>query len=533
MIGFADLESHTFSTYYRTRRRWGTGRPGQLSSSNSMLLTLQSLFPDDLCVSHTGELKHSVSALVTDSRRVIPGAVFFAIPGLRTNGTYFIEEAIDRVAIAVVTESDRVYPQVTTIQVENIRQVVAKIAQKFYGYPDKSLELIGVTGTNGKTTVSYLIQNLLNGNPSVSKTGLIGTVQYDLGERTLPSFKTTPEAIDTFALLKQMKDAGCSRGVMEVSSHGIDQQRIFGAEFDVAVFLNLTRDHLDYHKDLESYFLVKRRLFTGEIGKRPKVSVINIDDAYGKRLAEELSKDSRVITFSLDNADADIYLTSYTCDHAGSRFTLKTHQGSHTVRTRLPGRYNLSNLLAALAVCQGLGLSLDSIVHRLNAFKGVPGRMERIEEAEEFDVFVDYAHTDDALEKALGMLREITRGRLIVAFGCGGNRDRDKRKSMMEVAQANADYVCATSDNPRGESVDGILSDMRKGVTKPEQVAFIPDRRAAISHVLDIAKSGDTVLIAGKGHETMQEFKDRIVPFDDRVVTRELLEIKQLIKRRL
>lgn len=530
MIGFADLESHTFGTYYRTRRRWGTGMPGRLSSTKPMLSTLQSLFSEDLRVSHTGELKHPVSALVTDSRRVIPGAVFFAIPGLRTKGTYFVEEAIDRGAIAVVTESDRIYPQITTIRVENIRKTVAQVAQKFYGFPDRGLELVGVTGTNGKTTVSYLVQNLLNGNPSVSKTGLIGTVQYDLGERTLPSFKTTPEAIDTFALLKQMKDAGCNRGVMEVSSHGIDQQRIFGTKFDVAVFLNLTRDHLDYHKDLESYFQVKRRLFTGEVGPKPKVAIVNIDDAYGKRLADELSEESRVITFSLNDSKADIYLTAYTCDHAGSRFTLQTKHGSHTVRTSLPGRYNLSNILAALGVCQGLGVSLDTIVHRLNAFAGVPGRMERIVEASDFDVFVDYAHTDDALEKALGMLREITRGKLIVAFGCGGNRDRDKRRSMMEVAQKHSDYVCATSDNPRGESVDGILSDMRQGVSKPDQATFIPDRRAAISHVLDVARPGDTVLIAGKGHETMQEFKDRIVPFDDRVVVRDLLEIKQLGK---
>jgi len=532
MIGFADLETHTYSTYYRTQKRWGTSMTEKRSLMKHMLPTIETLFPETLRLAHTGSLKHQVFALVTDSRRVIPGAVFFAIPGLRTNGTYFVEEAIDRGAVAVVSESDRIYPQITTIQVENIRRVVAQVARNYYGSPDNKLELVGITGTNGKTTVSYLVQNLLNGLAGESKTGLIGTVQYDLGQRTLPSFKTTPEAIDTFALLKQMKDAGCRRGVMEVSSHGIDQQRIFGAKFDVAVFLNLTRDHLDYHKDLESYYQVKRRLFTGEIGTIPKVSVINLDDSYGKRLAAELSGKSRVVTFSISNPEADLYLSEFECDHSGSRFVLEGPGGSQTVRTRLPGEYNLSNILAALAVCEGLGLNIETILYRLNSFAGVPGRMERIPRATDFDVFVDYAHTDDALDKALRMLRGIARGKLIVAFGCGGNRDKDKRKSMMEVAQKHADFVCATSDNPRGESVESILSDMKLGVSKPKEVAFIADRRVAISHVLDIARPGDTVLIAGKGHETMQEFKDRIVPFDDRVVAKELLEIKQLVNRK-
>ncbi|MCZ6674141.1 MAG: UDP-N-acetylmuramoyl-L-alanyl-D-glutamate--2,6-diaminopimelate ligase [Verrucomicrobia bacterium] len=497
-----------------------------------MLPNLQSLFPESLRLNHVGNLKQPVSALVIDSRRVIPGAVFFAIPGLRTNGRYFVEEAIDRGAVAVVSESDQVYPQITTIQVENIRKVVAQVARCFYDSPDETLELIGITGTNGKTTVSYLIQSLLNGAAPSARTGLIGTVQYDLGHRTLPSYKTTPEAIDTFALLKQMKDAGCQRGVMEVSSHGIDQNRTYGALFDVVVFLNLTRDHLDYHHDMENYFRVKQRLFTGGIGGLPKVAVVNLDDPYGKRLIDEMEEGIRLVTFSLSDNSADLHLLDYECDHSGSQFTVKWSGGSKMVRTRLPGQYNLSNILAALSVCEGLGLELKTVFPHLETFEGVPGRMERIEEALGFDVFVDYAHTDDALDKALEMLRKITRGKLIVTFGCGGNRDRDKRKSMMEVAQKHADFVCATSDNPRGESVEAILEDMKEGVTEPEKVEFIADRRAAISRVLDVAQPGDTVLIAGKGHETMQEFKDRIVPFDDRNVARDLLEIKQLVKHR-
>lgn len=530
MIGFADLETHTFKNFHQTFSRYGTAVSRGRSSSGNMPSTLLKLFPEDLRVRHAGNLKKPVITLVTDSRRVIPGAVFFAIPGLRTNGTFYIEEAIDRGAIAVVSESDRVYPQTTTIQVENIRQVVARVAQAFYGAPDAKLELIGVTGTNGKTTVSYLAQSLLNTVDPAKKTGLIGTVQYDLGQRTLPSFKTTPEAIDSFALLKQMKDAGCKRCVMEVSSHGIDQQRVFGAKFDVAVFLNLTRDHLDYHQDMETYYQVKRRLFTGEIGKIPRIAVVNLDDPFGRRLTREPLMPETIITFSLDNPGADLFLRDYACEQSGSRFTLDGVGGRHNLATSLPGPYNLSNILAALAVCHGLGLDLAEAVDGLKAFSGVPGRMERIDTHAGFDVFVDYAHTDDALDKALAMLREITGGKLLVAFGCGGNRDRDKRKSMMEAAQKHADFVCATSDNPRGESIDAILNDMRGGVTKEDQVEFIPDRRAAISRVLDLARPGDTVLIAGKGHETMQEFKDRIVPFNDRVVARELLEIKHLTR---
>ncbi|MCB1121671.1 MAG: UDP-N-acetylmuramoyl-L-alanyl-D-glutamate--2,6-diaminopimelate ligase [Verrucomicrobiae bacterium] len=492
--------------------------------------TLLSLFPESLRVRHSGNLKRPVSTLVTDSRRVIPGAVFFAIPGLRTNGTFYIEEAIDRGAVAVVSESDRVYPQTTTIQVKNIREVVARVAKSFYGSPDEAMELIGITGTNGKTTVSYLAQSLLNASMPSLKAGLIGTVRYDLGQRSIPSFKTTPEAIDTFALLKQMKDAGCRRCVMEVSSHGIDQQRVFGASFDVAVFLNLTRDHLDYHQDIETYYSVKRRLFIGEVGPRPRVAVINLDDPFGRRLINESGIPEKVITFSINNPEADLFLTDYSCEQSGSRFTLDGVGGKHSLTTSLPGPYNLSNILAALAVCHGLGIELATVIPGLEKFPGVPGRMERIETEAGFDVFVDYAHTDDALDKALGMLRGITEGRLFVAFGCGGNRDREKRKSMMEAAQKHADFVCATADNPRGETIEAILEDMRGGVIKPDAVEFIPDRRAAISRVLDLAKPGDTVLIAGKGHETMQEFKDRIVPFDDRNVARELLEIKHLTR---
>ena len=529
--GFLNLDIQTYSTSDPTGYKWGTATRRPRSCHFGMSPNLETLFPDSLKLKHAGNLQIPVNALVTDSRRVIPGSVFFAIPGLRTNGTFYVEEAIDRGAVAVVLESDQIYPQVTTIQVEDIRKVVAQVSRNFYEKPDERLELIGITGTNGKTTVSYIVQSLLKG-VSNRLTGLIGTIQYDLGHRTLPSFKTTPEAIDSFSLLKQMLEAGCTRSVIEVSSHGIDQKRIFGMGLKIAVFLNLTQDHLDYHGDLETYFKVKQSLFTGEICGLPEYAVVNLDDSYSKRLVSEMDSTVKLRTFSMENNRADFYLSNYQCDHAGSRFTLNWSGGKLKGSTKLPGLYNLSNILAALAVCDCLGIAIETVLPILEIFPGVPGRMERIEEAEGYDVFVDYAHTDDALDKALSMLRGITRERLLVTFGCGGNRDRDKRKSMMEVAQRHADFVCATSDNPRGESIEAIFEDMKAGVQDSDSIEFNPDRKLAIGRVLGLAQPGDTVLIAGKGHETMQEFKDRIVPFDDRVVTWEVLKIKQLEKLR-
>lgn len=493
--------------------------------------TLGTLFPKSIRIASKGDMNRPVSALVTDSRRVTPGAVFFAIPGLRTHGRYYIEEAIDGGAVAVVSEeAPGLRGQTVWIQVASIRQVVAQVARKYFGCPDEQLLVTGITGTNGKTTVSYILQYLLNRHYGRGAAGLMGTVHYDLGKRTIPSFKTTPEAIDTFSLLRQMALGGCQWAVMEVSSHAIDQSRVFGLSFDVGVFLNLTQDHLDYHGDLESYYRAKKRLFRSKAGKDPEVAVINWDDSYGRRLAGELEGDTEVITFSLKDARADLWARAYECSHNGSRVVVQSGQESVVLSTRLPGSYNVSNILAALAVCKAHGIALSDIGPEVESFPGVPGRMERLHSSGGFDVFVDYAHTDDALANALGMLSSITRGKLVLVFGCGGCRDRNKRKLMMQAAQKYADHICATSDNPRSESIEAIFGDMQEGISDAEKVEFIPDRRAAISRALDVVQAGDTVLIAGKGHETVQEFKDRIVPFDDRLVTRELLELKQLTK---
>jgi len=487
---------------------------------------LSDYFGDAEIIASKGSLDRPISGLVMDSRRVVPGALFFALPGLRTDGSGYVDEAISRGAVAIVTAKlPPVTPaRVTFIQVADPRASLARVAQRYYRFPDRDMTVVGVTGTNGKTTVAHLIKHFLNGDQRV---GLLGTINYDLGVRTVPSFKTTPESVDIFGMLSQMRDAGCRQAVMEVSSHGIDQQRVLGLQFGAAVFTNLTRDHLDYHKTLDAYFDVKTRLFTGETGAEPKLAIVNLDDPYGERLISRIPSKVRTVTYG-ENAKADVRAEQVALNFKNTIFKLVWPTGEMTVDSPLIGRYNVSNLIAAVATAWALGRDPLVILARLKSFKGVAGRMERIEEGQAFNVLVDYAHTDDALRNALGMLRTITPGRLLVVFGCGGNRDRSKRPLMVKTVQEVADFAFATADNPRSEALAQIFSDMKTGVTVPEKITWIEDRRRAISLALDMAKPGDCLLIAGKGHESYQEFADTVIPFDDRQIVRELIGIKTL-----
>ncbi len=477
-------------------------------------------------VAQKGGLDRPISGLTLDSRRVVPGNLFFALPGLRADGTSYIDEAVSRGAVAVVTQKLPAIAQtnVTFIEVKDARATLARVAQRYFKFPDRDMTVVGVTGTNGKTTVTHLIKHFLNGE---QKVGLIGTINYDLGARTVPSFRTTPESLDIYGMMGQMRDAGCKQAVMEVSSHGIDQQRVLGLQFGAAVFTNLTRDHLDYHRTLEAYFTVKTRLFTGGTGSAPKVAVVNLDDAYGERLATQIPPGVKTVTFG-ENPRAMVRADKVSLNFKNSTFRLVWPEGSMDVDSPLIGRYNVSNLLAAIATAWGLGRNPTVFLARLRAFAGVAGRMERIEEGQPFNVLVDYAHTDDALHNALGMLRAITPGRLFVVFGCGGNRDRTKRPLMVKAVQEFADFAFATADNPRSEALAQIFSDMKAGVTAPDKISWTEDRRRAISLALDAAKPGDSLLIAGKGHESYQEFADTVIPFDDRQVVRELIGIKTL-----
>lgn len=476
-----------------------------------------------------GSLERPISGLVMDSRRVVPGNLFFALPGLRSDGADFLDEAVSRGASAIIAQRMPSHPpaKVTFVQVADARAMLARVAQRYYKFPDLEMSVVGVTGTNGKTTVTHLLKHLLNGSERV---GLLGTISYDLGARTVPSYRTTPESLDIFGMLAQMRDAGCRNAVMEVSSHGIAQQRVLGLEFGAAVFTNLTRDHLDFHKTLEAYFDVKAKLFDGSAGPAPKVAVVNLDDPYGERLAERIAAvapATRLVTFG-ENPRAEVRAEALDLRFTDTSFRLVWPSGAVSVLSPLIGRYNVSNVLAALATAWGLGRNLSVAAPKIADFKGVPGRMERIQEGQPFNVLVDYAHTDDALRNALGMLRAITPGRLLVVFGCGGNRDRTKRPRMVQAVQEFADHAFATADNPRSEQVEGIFEDMRLGVTDPSKISWISDRRRAISLALDSAKAGDSLLIAGKGHEGYQEFSDTVIPFDDRQVVRELIGVKAL-----
>ena len=413
---------------------------------------------------------------------------------------------------------------VTNIKVKDARSALARFSKNFYNSPDEALSLIGITGTNGKTTVSTLTRHLLEepGRP----VGLIGTVQYNLGDRDIPSFKTTPEATDLYPMLKSMLIAGCSSAVMEVSSHGIHQSRVAGLNLEIATFMNLTRDHLDYHGGMEEYYKEKRKLFNGINGPLPKVAVINGDCPYGKRLAQELPPQVQVLTFGFEENN-HFRANNLTLDSEGSKFLLESPLGNTVVVSPLIGRYNVSNVLASLAIVHAMGEDVLASVQKLRKFQGVSGRMESVDKGQPYRVVVDYAHTPDALRNALEMLKECTKGKVRVVFGCGGDRDKGKRLEMTRVAcLCCTDQIWATSDNPRTESIDSIFSDMKKGVCRGAEVYFVEDRRRAIDLALEAADEDDCVLIAGKGHETYQEIQYTAIPFDDRSIAGDLLNAK-------
>jgi UDP-N-acetylmuramoyl-L-alanyl-D-glutamate--2,6-diaminopimelate ligase len=484
-------------------------------------MKLDTLLPELPEAQCRGASTREIAGLACDSRHVRPGWLFVAIPGNKLDGAAFIEDAVTRGAVAVVSE--QALPslrEVAVIRVPNAREALARLASAFYGDPASRLRLVGVTGTNGKTTVAYMIRDVLE---SVGQScGLIGTVEYRLGNRVIPASRTTPDSLTLHSYFAQMVQSGCRAAVMEVSSHALDQGRVWGVEFDAAVFTNLTQDHLDYHTTMEAYFEAKRKLFTAVgRGVKPAVAVVNLDDPYGCRLAADPAIHATILTYGR-SPQAQVRAEAVKLSAAGSAFRVVTPWGSAAASLRILGGYNISNALAALAACGALGLPLPAILQRLAGLTAVPGRLEQVPCRRGFQVFVDYAHTDDALLNVLQTLREITAGRLIVVFGCGGNRDKTKRPKMGAVAARLADYAVLTSDNPRTEDPLAILGQIRAGLgAAPHEV--VPDRAEAIRRALELASTGDTVLIAGKGHETFQEFDNRVIPFDDRGIVRELL----------
>src|ERR1700756_2450287 len=470
-----------------------------------------------------GSVDRPVENIAYDSRRVQRHTMFVALRGEKTDGHQFVGHAIDKGASVIVAEREQKDPRVTCLLVENTRTALADFSATFYGHPARKLKLAAVTGTNGKTTTTFLIKHICE-NAGL-RCGLIGTVRYEIGERILPAIRTTPESLDLREWLAQIANAGCKAAAMEVSSHALAQDRTRGLEFDVAVFTNLTQDHLDFHGTMENYFAAKVKLFTqlAEQQKKKKtVAVINIDDSYGERLVGKIDKSTAVVTYGM-GARADFRASNYRMEFGGTSYQLDARGKSYLVRVPLIGRFNVANSVAALAAANALGIGLREAVLSLAKSPQVPGRLEIVPAKRQFQVFVDYAHTPDALLNALKTLRELDPRRLIVVFGCGGNRDREKRPLMGAVADQNADHAIVTSDNPRSEDPDKIISEIEKGF-RGTHFEKITDRAAAIARAIEIAQPRDIVLIAGKGHENYQEFADHTVPFEDIQVARRAIE---------
>ena len=485
-------------------------------------MRLRDLLAGCRVVQSFGDLESDVAGIAYDSRQVSRGVVFAAIRGLRTDGNRFALQAIANGASAVVSVSpppDGL--KVAWIQVEDDRAALAILSSNFFDRPTTKLHAIGITGTNGKTTTAYLVESILKaaGHPAA----LFGTVEYRGPGFEYKAERTTPEAPELESLFRKVVDGGWKYAVMEVSSHAVDLKRVEGLHFDVAVFTNLSRDHLDYHKDMRSYFLAKKRLFAGLDGKVPRVMVLNRDDSQFAELSAIAP--SHVISYGMENG-SNVRPSSFKLGWSGIDATLQSPAGEFDIHSTLMGKPNLYNISAAIGVAVGLGISTDSIRAGIEHLPVVPGRFENIANTQAFRVVVDYAHTDDALEKVLQTAREITPGRLIVVFGCAGERDRTKRPLMGNAAGRLSDLAIATSDNPRGEDPMAILREVEAGLKAASVANYrcIADRREAIQYALSSASTGDTVLVAGKGHETYQVIGNQTFDFDDRIVVRELLD---------
>ena len=470
-----------------------------------------------------GDSEQPVTGVEYDSRRVHPGAVFVAMKGGSTDGNRYVDKAIAAGALGIITDSSPTFDHLLVYQagtpvleVEHGRRALAQASAAFFGHPERKLAATGITGTNGKTTTAFLLEELLNA--AARKTVLVGTIEYHVAGEVRPSVHTTPEARDLFELMAEGVAKGATELVTEVSSHALDQGRATGVNFDVAVFTNLTRDHLDYHQTMEKYFAAKRLLFDGTVYPAPRVAVINAHDPHAEELAAAARKaGAEVRTYGI--GQGDWRASSYSLTPGGAVLELETPAGSAKVASRLAGEVNILNLLAALTAAHARGVPFADLVASIPQLKPVPGRFQPVDAGQPFTVIVDYAHTDDALRNLTALARQMTEKtgkRVITLFGCGGDRDRTKRPRMGQAAGEGSDFVVATSDNPRSEDPLAILAEIEPGL-KSSKVKYTvePDRTAAIHLALKAAQAGDVVLIAGKGHEKEQILASCTIPFDD------------------
>lgn len=465
-----------------------------------------------------GNMEVDIKDIVYDSRKVIPGCVFICITGFAQDGHKYIEDAIKMGAVAAIVEKDVKVMGITLVKVADTRKSMPVIGSNFYNHPTDTLKLIGITGTNGKTTTTYLIKSILD--QAQKETSTIGTISIKIGKVEVPSSRTTPESVDLQKLFKEMLDEDMEYAVMEVSSHALDLGRVDNCSFRIGIFTNLTQDHLDYHKNFDNYREAKKKLFY----KTTHANIINIDDKHGRIIADEIkSLKTDLITYGIDN-NADIMAKNIEIDVKGIKFTLVTPTYNIDIQNNTPGRFSVYNCMAAAAVAYSEGINKEIIKEGLCNLESVPGRSEVLNIDKPYTVIIDYAHSPDALENILNAVRQYAKGKLITVFGCGGDREIEKRPIMGAVAGRLSDYCVITSDNPRSENPDSIIKQVEQGITDTNcDYICIENRRDAMKYALTIARKDDVVLLAGKGHETYQVLKEGTIHFDEREVIRELI----------
>lgn len=463
----------------------------------------------------SGNENIDINKVEYDSRKVSKGDVFFCIEGYKVDGHSFAEKALEKGAAALVCQKElSLETEAAIIKVEDSRKALALVSSAICGEPSKKLIMIGITGTNGKTTSTYMMKAILE--EAGNKVGLVGTIANYVGDEKIPSHRTTPESLELHQLFKQMADSGVTHCIMEVSSHSLYLSRVHGIEFSEAIFTNLTQDHLDFHETFENYYNAKLMLF-----KNSRNSIINIDDEYGKRVLRDTQNNK--ITYGLEPGN-EVTAENIEMHSRGVNFDLVYKGERIAINLNLPGRYNIYNALGSAAACLNEGASLEEVKRGLNRVF-VPGRCEIVAKDNNlgFEIILDYAHTPDGLENILSTAREFTKGRLITVFGCGGDRDRTKRPIMGEIASTLSDVIVVTSDNPRTEDPDAIIKDILVGVKK-ENYQVIENRRDAIKRAMEIAKKDDIIVVAGKGHEDYQELKDKVIHFDEREIIADIIK---------
>ncbi|MDR2779185.1 MAG: UDP-N-acetylmuramoyl-L-alanyl-D-glutamate--2,6-diaminopimelate ligase [Puniceicoccales bacterium] len=493
------------------------------------LQALKNLIDDDLLMDleHFQAFKNELVGQITcDSREVNKPLVngvtlFFALVGQCFDGHNFIGDVFRKNPLAIVaSEKDLNLCHTRSIQVKDIQTAMAIVAKKFFKKPDAKLNLIGITGTNGKTTTAYLCRAMLN---TVSKAGMLGTIEYDVCGKTRKVSNTTPAAITLFQMLAEAVQNGCRELILEISSHALELKRVYGLEIGVAVFTNLSSEHLDFHGNIDNYFSAKGKLFYGTNGYKPKYSVINIDDVYGRQLFHSLKHNGEMpVSFGFSN-DADFKVCNVKKnDIDGTIFEIRTPRQSYEFRSHLFGYYNLLNMAASFTACMMVYEEPKKFIEAIYNFQGVPGRMDKVMLPNGVAVFIDYAHTPDALGTTIETLLSVKQRHLITVFGCGGNRDATKRAPMTRIVNEMSDFAIATSDNPRHELQDNIFKDMERGVVDGSKIIFTKDRREAITKAIQRSRVGDIILIAGKGHETYQLVGDKVFDFDDKKIVKEI-----------